>query len=108
MVLFPVKPAIAQADNDDTPTTIGYAMLPPTNLLGTNEKYMIKLEMVQNSLDDLPDFPVVLENTDGSSMTLEAGHSYTITLDIYSPSEIYVKATLTDWVSEDPTVIEVD
>jgi len=99
---------IALADNDATATTIGYAMLPPTSLLGTNEKYMIKLEMVQNSGDDLPDFSVVLENTDGSSMTLEAGHSYTITLDIYSPSEIYVKATLRDWVNESPTIIEVD
>ena len=89
-------------------TTIGYAMLPPTALLGENEKYMINLKMRQDGGDPLPDFPVVLENSDGSSMTFEAGHSYEIKLDIYSPSEIYVKATLRDWVDEDTTTIEVD
>lgn len=96
--------SIAQADNDDTPTTIGYAMLPPTNLLGTNEKYMINLAMQQDGGAPLPDFPVVLENTDGSSMTFLAGHSYRITLDIYSPSEIYVTATLNNWVPETTTI----
>lgn len=95
----PITIPVAEAE-----TTVGYAMLPPTSLLGTNERYMIKLEMQQDGGDPLPDFPVVLENTDRSGMTLEAGHSYTIKFDIYSPSEIYVKATLTDWVDEDKTI----
>jgi len=85
-------------------TEVGYAMVPPSALLGTNEKYMINLAMQQDGGAPLPDFPVVLENTDGSSMTFLAGHSYTITLDIYSPSEIYVTATLNNWVPETKTI----
>ena len=85
-------------------TEVGYAMVPPSALLGTNEKYMISLSMQQDGLTPLPDFPVVLENADGSSMTFLAGHSYKIKLDIYSPSEIYVTATLNNWVSETTTI----
>lgn len=85
-------------------TEVGYTMIPPSALLGTNEKYMINLAMQQDGGAPLPDFPVVLENTDGSSMTFLAGHSYTITLDIYSPSEIYVTATLNNWVPETTTI----
>jgi len=87
---------------------VGYVMIPPTALLADNDRYTITLGMEQKNGEPLPDFIVVMENTDGTRMALDEGKSYKVTLDVYSPSEIIVKATLERWDNVELPALEVE
>ena len=99
-----------------TPKEVGYALLPTSDMLtnaGYTNQYLVSIEMEQKdetgkypgedgySGDPVPNTIVTLPLPTGGKY--EASKKYSITLEIYSPTNIQATATLVGW--GDPEVI---
>ncbi len=107
-------PILVANDASDTFTKpVGYAIVPGSALISgkTHNQYLVSLEMEQKDDagnypgDDVPDTVITLTAPAGGFL---AGHKYSITLDVYSPTQIQATATLVDWTDEAETIISVD
>ena len=117
-------PVIVATDGDAAATDvagittkeIGYALLPTSDMLtaaGYTNQYLVSIEMEQKdetgkypgedgySGDPVPNTIVTLPLPTGGKY--EAGKKYSITLEIYNPTNIQATATLVGW--GDPVVI---
>ena len=98
---------VANAADDTTVKTVGYALVPSSALIAdkAHNTYMVSISLSQNTGDPVPDTVIPLTPPTGGFL---AGHKYNITLEIYSPTNIQATATLTGWTNEAETVIGVD
>jgi hypothetical protein len=109
-ITIPVVPASYDPDVESTHKTfVGYVMVPPTNIV--DKQYMVSIGMEQKDDagnypgDPVPDTIILLTPPEGG---FKAGYKYNITLEIYNPTNIQAKATLTGWEEVEETIIGVE
>ena len=94
---------VATSETDQTPKTVGYAMVPPSKTLnGTDlvNEHKIILEIKPTSGDAIQSEITLISPDDNGDSTPDgflSGRKYNITIEIYSPTNIQAKATLTGW-----------
>ncbi len=91
-------PVLGSAESGDVPQqySIRLELAMDTNGNGTYDKGTDK------DLDIYPD--IILKRQAGSQLFGEAGKKYNVTITIYSPQDIKLKATLTPWEEEDVNI----
>ncbi len=81
-----------------TPKEVGYVLVPTSEMLttaGYTNQYMVSIELAQTSGEKVPNTVVTLPLPPGGEY--EAGKKYSITLEIYNPTNIQATATLASW-----------
>lgn len=93
------------SDNPVSPQMLGESFL-----LYPASKYVFEISLRSSTtgLEYHQDHPLELVHPNAASGgVFEAGHQYTITIEVHGPKEVKLKAQLTPWIITDPNQIEL-